>query len=107
MNQSRQGDILLVRADVPPPAGATASTEVTLATGETTGHAHRVLAPGGIYDWVDARGIRYIHIISGVGSQVHEDHDRVPAPVLPAGTTYRVVAQREWDLAGQWRQVED
>ena len=40
--QIRQGDVLLVPVDTAPPADAARTSEVILALGEITGHAHRL-----------------------------------------------------------------
>ncbi|MCC6388311.1 MAG: hypothetical protein IT302_13135 [Dehalococcoidia bacterium] len=40
--QIRQGDVLLVPVDTAPPADAARTSEVVLALGEITGHAHRL-----------------------------------------------------------------
>lgn len=102
--QIRQGDILLVPIEKRPPSGAESRTEVVLAWGEITGHAHR--ASGDLLEWTDD-GFRYIHSIGEIGTLKHEDHDPEPVDVLAPGQTYRVVQQREWTLEGQWQAVQD
>ena len=47
----RQGDVLLVPADVQTPSDTAAAPQVVLAEGEVTGHAHRLSAPAGVLDW--------------------------------------------------------
>lgn len=103
----RQGDVLLVPvAGVVPPAGATGQSEVVLAVGEATGHAHR-LAAAEVYDW-SVDGQRYVRVGGdSPGALAHEEHDPIPAPVVAPGVTYRVVPQQEWDLESQWRKVVD
>ena len=102
----RQGDILLVPVAVEPPAGATPVTEVVLALGEMTGHAHRLRA-GAVLDW-ESDGQRYVRVLDAdAGTLSHEDHDPSPAAVVAPYVTYRVIQQRVWDLSGQWRKVPD
>lgn len=104
--QIRQGDVLLVPVDSAPLASAKRTTEVVLALGEVTGHAHRLAGPL-VLEWDGADGGRYVRVEGGVGSLSHEEHDPVPAPVVVEGQTYRVVQQQEWDLSGEWRPVVD
>lgn len=106
IGQIRQGDVLLVPVEgAVPPYDAAARREVVLAQGEITGHAHRLRGVE-VYEW-EADGQRYVRVASGVGTLSHEDHDPIPAPVVPSGVTYQVVPQREWDLSGEWRRVLD
>ena len=107
MNLSiRQGDVLLMPVADTPPTEVRVSGEVVLAEGELTGHAHRLAAPV-VYEW-EMAGQRYVRVVGDEpGTLAHEDHDPVPVPVVEPNQTYRVVPQREWDLAGQWRRVVD
>lgn len=103
----RQGDVLLVPCKgVRPPSDARNASDVVLAEGEITGHAHRVKADV-VLDW-EVEGQRYIRV-SGrqMGSLWHEDHDPHGATVVKPETTYRVVPQREYSLENQWRRVVD
>lgn len=100
----RQGDILLVPVQEQPPPGLKPVKESILATGEITGHAHRVR--GTILDWQEGTS-RFIQVLDRPGLLEHEDHDPIPAPVIAPNQTYRVIQQREWDLSGQWRKVQD
>lgn len=102
--QIRQGDILLVPVDIAPPADSTPVELVVLAEGEMTGHAHRLR--GSVVEW-NVGEQRYVRVMGDAGTLQHEDHDPVPAAVVEADVTYRVVPQREWDLSGQWRRVAD
>ena len=107
MKQIRQGDILLIAvAGIMPPKEIQPKTQVILALGELTGHAHR-LAATGVYEW-EADGYRYVRV-HGIepGTLAHEDHDPVPVAVVAPETTYRVIQQQVWDLSGQWRNVQD
>lgn len=103
--QIRQGDILLVPVDRELPANARLISQVVLAEGEATGHAHR-LSGVAVADWT-ADNERYVRVIGSVGSLSHEDHDPTPVAVVAPDQTYRVVQQQEWDLSGQWRPVVD
>lgn len=106
MKQVRQGDIFLMAVNVDPPKDAIAKTEVVLATGELTGHAHRALATE-ILEW-SVDGQRYIRVIgSEAGALVHQDHDPVPAPVIAPEQTYRIIPQRETNLSEEWQPVVD
>lgn len=102
----RQGDVLLVPVDMLVPERAKTFTEIVLAEGEMTGHAHRVQADR-VYEW-EEDGQRYIQVAGkDRGALSHEDHDPVPAAVVEPNVTYKVVQQREWNLQGQWRRVLD
>ena len=105
--QIRQGDVLLIAVDgVQPPADARHTSEVVLALGEVTGHAHRLQAAD-ILEWSEDDQ-RYVYVLGHeLGSVTHEEHDPRPAPVVAPEMAYRVVPQREWDLRGQWRPVVD
>lgn len=106
IGQIRQGDVLLDPAAVAMPEGVQPKSEVILALGELTGHAHR-LASACVYEW-EANGQRYVRVEGKEpGTLTHEDHDPIPAAVVASGVTYRVVPQRQWDLQGQWQKVTD
>ena len=102
----RQGDVLLVPVEIDPPANVIKQTEVILAEGEQTGHAHR-LTGAEVWEW-EQDGQRYVRVAgSEMGSLKHEDHDPKPVAVVVPETTYRVVPQQEWDLSEQWRRIID
>jgi hypothetical protein len=104
--QIRQGDVLLVPAEVHPPKGAKMRAEVILAEGEVTGHAHR-LRGATVLEW-EQDGQRYVRVLgTEMGTLSHEDHDPEPVAVIVPDVTYRVVLQQQWDLSGQWMQVTD
>lgn len=93
----RQGDLLLVPADVP--QTATLIHDGVIVRGRATGHAHRLVGDGTL---LEDSGTGTQYIVSVTATIVHEEH----APIrLPAGT-YAVRRQREYQPAG-WRQVED
>lgn len=100
----RQGDVLLVPVEVAMPHNARQTREVVLAEGEVTGHAHR-LAAAEVYEW-EANGQRYVRT-TGIGTIRHEEHDPEPAAVIAPDVTYRVIQQRQWNLADEWEQVRD
>ena len=104
--QIRQGDILLIPVTLEAPAGCRGRSEVVLAEGEVTGHAHR-LAGAEVLDW-SVGGQRYVQVVGeAAGTLRHEDHDPSPAAVVEPGVTYRVVRQRQFSLADEWEQVRD
>jgi len=105
MKQIRQGDVLLVAVEKQIPAGTETMARTILAEGELTGHAHTLTAPE-VYDWVES-GQRYVRVSGGPGVLYHEEHDPIPAPVLPADVTFRVIPQQEWNLEDQWQKVKD
>ncbi|MCC6387945.1 MAG: hypothetical protein IT302_11250 [Dehalococcoidia bacterium] len=106
LGQIRQGDVLLIPVSNTPTADAVISEEVVLALGEVTGHAHRLRGTA-VLEWHE-QGERFVRVLGEeMGTLSHEDHDPVPAHVVATEQTYRVIQQREWNLAGQWQQVAD
>ena len=105
MKMIRQGDVLLVAIEKQIPMGLVSKSEVILAEGELTGHAHRLTGTE-VYEWA-IDGQRYVQVKGGSGSLSHEDHDPVPVAVVAPDTTYRIVPQQEWNLADQWQKVRD
>ena len=104
--QIRQGDILLVPVTLEAPVGCRGKSEVILAEGEVTGHAHR-LAAVSVLEW-EAGGQRYVQVAGHApGTLSHEDHDPSPAAVVEPGVTYRVVQQHQFSLADEWERVHD
>lgn len=99
----RQGDILLVRENVRPPKNIKPVLSVVLAEGELTGHAHVLTAETGVVAWDNMIWI----VGDEPGALTHQDHDPVPAHVIPPGVTFRVVRQREFTLDEQWQPVQD
>lgn len=99
--QIRQGDVLLIPVDVEPPSDATTRSELILARGELTGHAHRLT--GNIAAWGNFFRIRG----DEPGCLSHEEHDPQPAKVIVPHQTYQIVIQREYSLDGMWRSVVD
>jgi hypothetical protein len=78
---------------------------LVLATGEITGHAHRVVAGvGGTARIVeDENGTWYLQVEGAPATIVHEEHQ--PLTVEPG--IYQVIRQREYDDTEEWRRVQD
>lgn len=88
----RQGDILLRPVPAPQKYDAGAPlTQLVLAEGEATGHAHALIAdrPSILAATVGGRAL--LHLLEGV-SITHPDHDPSPRPVPPGW--YEVIRQR-------------
>ena len=99
----QQGDILIEAAGVP--AGAKPVTRrdgrIILADGESTGHAHAVVADTAVA--YEADGTLYLSVDADT-DVVHEEHGTV---TLPPGE-YRVRHVREFDhFAEEARDVQD
>lgn len=100
----RQGDVLIVpvtETAVPPsvraagPRRRAPRERMVLALGESTGHAHAVLAAhdeGDFYPAPTEADPAFLFLPRG-GKVVHEEHGTIP---LPEGW-YRVVRQREYE----------
>lgn len=101
--QMRQGDVLLVRVDRVPEGAKPVERDagrVVLAYGEVTGHAH-ALTDGGVA-LLAVGADRYLRVRETAALR-HEEHTTID---VPPGD-YRVVRQREYDDAEEWRQVAD
>ena len=111
----RQGDVYIESVEaLPVGCAALAPTERAgrfvhvLAEGEATGHAHWVGAGDGVAmlrsdpAFIDPLTIGYLAVRS-LARVMHDEH----APIsLPAGN-YRVIQQRRFAPAGQWRRATD
>jgi hypothetical protein len=86
----RQGDILVVTIDEIPDAAKTLGQDLVLATGEATGHAHRV--EGLATQFITATQERFL-TVTGLSVLRHEEHGPIE---LPPGN-YRVIRQREYE----------
>jgi hypothetical protein len=77
-------------------------SDLILAMGELTGHAHRVEADEAaeLYEFGD---LLFLHVIGGPASVVHEEHNLIR---LPPGV-YRVWRQREYDPLTDEHPIED
>lgn len=100
----RQGDVLIVpvaETAVPEPVRAAGPMKrgprerMVLALGESTGHAHAVLAThddGDFYPAPSEEEPAFLFLPRG-GQVVHEEHGTIPLP----GGWFRVVRQREYE----------
>lgn len=97
--QIRQGDILLVRTNDQPSGNEVFSVPSgVIATGEATGHAHRVV-DGSVK--VDGEAM---YVIAGSSTSLaHDEHEVI---TIPEGT-YRVRRQREEGDDGATHYVAD
>jgi hypothetical protein len=105
--QPHQGDVAIVSADsIPADATLTDRDQgrIVLAYGEVTGHAHAITDPDAEL-YTDGLNDRFLRVLAEGGVTLdHEEHSTI---VLPPGD-YRVIQQREFDLAsGQVRVVAD
>lgn len=92
----RHGDLLLIPIADPIAVGADHDTDLILATGEVSGHAHRV------HGWGATSHGRHLSLPRG-GQLTHEEHVTI---TLPPGR-YEIIRQRTWTQRGEWRPVED
>lgn len=98
--QYRQGDILIITCeDIP--AAARPRKDLVVATGEATGHAHRLTDANSVRLYDAANGDIFAEVISDV-SLVHEEH----AAITITPGIYRIRRQREYTPA-DIKQVED
>lgn len=102
MTQYRQGDVMLVAAEIPKGSkpGLRDQDRIVLAYGEVTGHAHAIADPACAI-FVGSHGTPYIRAKKAVELK-HEEHGTIK---VPAGS-YRVVRQREYSPEAI-RQVAD
>lgn len=104
----RQGDVMIVAAGSIPGDAAPVERDngrIVLAYGEVTGHAHAIAAPEAELLESTRLNERFLRVLAEGGVTLdHEEHSTI---VIPPGN-YRVVRQREFDLAsGQVRVVAD
>jgi hypothetical protein len=86
----RQGDVLIVPAQEIPD-DARAVDHCVLATGEATGHAHRI--ESGAVQLVTAGGEQFVRVEADQVEVRHEEHASI---FLPGPAVYRIVHQREY-----------
>jgi hypothetical protein len=94
----RQGDVLIQEVEEIPPS-ARRQKGVVLASGETTGHSHRIedRRTAQLFSADDGRGEQlFLEVIAREAKLVHPEHKTV---ILPQGR-YRVWKQREFDDPG-------
>lgn len=93
MRVYRQGDVILKRLEVEPNlGGANEKNDLTLAYGETTGHAHRI-TEGRVKLYALMTGAIVLRVLSEYARLFHEEH----ADILLAKGDYDISQQREWD----------
>lgn len=96
----RQGDIL-IKPVAAMPAGAK-QTELILAYGEATGHAHRLTGDGLVFRDPESQRL-FVKVMAGGAAVVHDEHRTVQ---LPGPGLYEVVGQREY-APDEIRRVSD
>lgn len=104
MTMYRHGDVLLIRRDAAQPEVGD-PTEIVVAAGEVTGHAHRVSGPAArLSDHsTDLRdGVLRLNLPQG-GTITHEEHGLID---LTPGL-YEVRIQRTMTQRGTWERVRD
>lgn len=89
MDHYRQGDILIRRVLVLPPAAQHASDPI-LAQGEATGHAHRLTGDGTVFRDPESQAL-YIQVMTSA-TVTHPEH----GPITLGTGIYEVVRQREY-----------
>jgi hypothetical protein len=95
----RQGDVLIQAIDEFP-AAANRPVRPVLASGDSTGHKHRIADPRSAQLFVSPRdGELFLNVVQDEARLVHPEHDSI---VLPRGR-YRVWRQREYDELGDRR----
>jgi hypothetical protein len=85
----RHGDVIISTAYAIP-SEARRSKNVVLASGEVTGHSHRIEAPEKAEVW-ECRGERFLKIIATT-RVIHEEHK----PITLEPGIYRIWQQREY-----------
>lgn len=97
----QHGDVLVIAAMIPPSARPVATK--ILATGEVTGHAHRLVDDAEV-EVYEHEGTLFLRVGPGGAGLTHEEHG---LGVIEAGE-YRVGRVQEYDhFAEEARQVRD
>lgn len=92
MKQLQQGDVLIQTVKIP--TGAKRLTTLTVAEGELTGHAHKLVAEKPATAVIfEERGDLYVKVGGGSVSLVHEEHKPL---VLEVGE-YKIARVLEYD----------
>jgi hypothetical protein len=99
----RQGDVLIVATDKAIKGGKELleGKDIVFMHGEVTGHAHRIVAPGGKARLLDVQAERYLRVLEEV-TITHEEH----GPILLREGQYRQAFQVE-ERGEEVRRVED
>ena len=90
MDLYRHGDVLIGSVDAIPP-DAKKRSNLILARGEITGHAHRIEDPK-TAELFEHEGLLFLRVIAPVARLIHEEHK----PIELAQGTYKVWQQREY-----------
>ena len=99
----QHGDVILRRAGEIP-AGAQRTTRSVVATGEVTGHAHRLLEDADVEVYEDAQGTLWLRVGPAGAGITHEEHG---LGVIPPGV-WRDDRVREYDhFLEESRRVRD
>lgn len=97
MKPIRQGDVILTPVQ---PTKGQKLPHLTLAEGEVTGHAHRIVE--GQAELYEKDGVLYLRVLSETALLSHEEHKPI---AVPQGN-WMVRIQREYEPQG-WRYVQD
>lgn len=89
--QQQQGDVTIELAKIP--KSAKKLNHLTLAEGETTGHAHRITGGDGVATLYEEKGSLYLSVVGGSVVLTHEEHT---AQTIPVGE-YRIGRVLEYD----------
>lgn len=99
----QQGDVLIVAVDAIPESAKKKNGAITLAEGESTGHAHRIEDVAGCTAYEDDNGTLWLNVENET-TVTHEEHKPV---TLPPGT-YKISIVREVDpFENEIRSVAD
>lgn len=98
--QYRQGDILIIKCGSIP-AAVRPRSNLVVATGEATGHAHRLTDANAVHLFDALDGDIFADVVSDV-SLVHEEHGAIT--ITPG--IYRIRRQREYTPA-EIKMVQD
>ena len=105
MYQYRQGDVLLVPVASVPGGAKVVKREggrTVLAHGEATGHHHSFGSDAGVALLEVPTGERFLRVTKAASLE-HQEHTTID---VPPGV-FRVIRQREFDDAEEWRRVQD
>ena len=97
----RHGDVLIAPVESIPD-GCRKRSDLILARGEATGHAHRVES-NGLVELFDHGDELFLRIQGSPGRVVHEEH----RPIELAPGAYRVWRQRQYDPLLDSQIIED
>lgn len=104
MQPIRQGDVILIPAQIYYFMGVEQLPHLTLAKGEATGHRHRISE--GEAELYEVNGTLYMTVFSNTALLTHEEHKPI---AVPQGD-WMIRIQREYepqDEPQRWRYVAD